>query len=566
MTEPTRIVVIGGVAAGPKAAARARRRDPRARITIVEQGELVSYASCGIPYYIGGQCPELQYLVGSPIGVNRDPEFFKAVKDIEVRVRTRAEHIDRPRKRVQVKDLENGTVDELPYDKLVLATGSVPLRLPVPGSDLEGVHPVWTLPDAVAIRKQLVEERAAQVVIVGGGLIGLELAESLLEPGRDDKRDKPQVRVIEARDQLVPGLLDPEVAALVAKHLRRRGLEVSTGETVRSFEGDRGRVRRVVTDQGVYSADVVAVAIGARPNVTLARDAGLELGPSGAVNVNKYLETSDPDIYAGGDCAQKRHLITEEVLFAAMGSVANRQGRVIGTNLTGGRETFPGVLGTAIFKVFDFSVGRTGLTERQAREAGYPVDTVIVSGADHAHFFPGSQPQVVKLIADRDTGRLLGGQLVGGGNVNKRLDVLAAALSLKGTAEDLAGFDLAYAPPYNTAMDVLHHAANTLRNKLAGEARTLTPESILEHLENGDCVLLDVRTPGEVRKNPPPFPNVIHVPLANLRDRAGELPRDKALVPYCTLSVRAWEAQRILDARGFENARFLEGGLVGWPY
>lgn len=564
MSTATRIVIIGGVAAGPKAAARARRRDPNARITIIEQGEYVSYASCGIPYYIGGQCPDFDLLVGSPIGVNRDPEFFNLVKDIDVRTRTRATQIDRERKEIRLVNLQTGAEETIPYDKLVITTGATPVRLNIPGSDLVGISAVWTLKDAVDMRKHLTEDRAPQVVVVGGGLIGLELAESLLE-GRGLKV-KPEVRIIEAMDQIVPAALDPEMAALVTKHLRTKGLHISTGEMVTAFEGEGGRVTQVITNKGRYAADLVAVTIGARPNTALAREAGLEIGPSGAIAVNELMQTSDPDIYAGGDCTQNRHLITGQPLFIPMGSVANRHGRVIGNNLTGGRDTFPGVLGTTIFKVFDTSVGRTGLTEKQAREAGFEVSTVIVSGADRAHFYPGSRSLVVKLVADPTNGRILGAQLVGAGDVNKRLDVMAAALTMKATVDDLANFDLAYAPPYNTAMDILHHAANTMRNKLAGEAHTLEPDDILDKLESEDFVLLDVRTPWEIYDHPAPFPNVVHIPLCQLREEADQLPEDKTLVPYCHLGIRAWEAERILEAKGFKNVLFLEGGILGWPY
>jgi rhodanese-related sulfurtransferase len=303
------------------------------------------------------------------------------------------------------------------------------------------------------------------------------------------------------------------------------------------------------------------------PNVDLARESGLTIGVTGAITVNQFLETSDPDIYAGGDCVENISLINGRPVYTPQGSVANRHGRVIGNNLTGLRDVFPGVLGTVIFKVFDFTVGRTGLTEAQARDSGYQVETAIVSGADHAHFYPGSASVIVKLIVHVPTCRILGAQLVGEGDVNKRLDALVVAATLRATVDQAANFDLAYAPPYNTAMDILHHAANTMRNKLAGLARTVTPAELKDRLADGDnLVVLDVRTQSEFEAQPAPYQGVTHIPLGQLRNNAGALSGDKPIISYCQVSLRAWEAQRILEAEGLSNVRFLEGGLAAWPY
>ncbi|MEW6192864.1 MAG: FAD-dependent oxidoreductase [Bacillota bacterium] len=561
-----RILIIGGTTCGTKAAARIRRRDPEAEITIVEQSDHVSTGRCGIPYYVGGKVAEIQELISSPAGIVRDPDFFQKVKNVRVLTRTRAERIDRGAKQVHVHDLSTGRYDTLSYDKLVLATGARPARLKVPGADLKNVHTLWSLDDARAIRERLFSGQTRHAVVIGAGLIGLEAAEVLLEA--DLPGEKPVVTVIEAMQHIAPVFLDDEMASLVTKHLEHKGLKIRTGELVERLEGDEaGSVREVVTTRGAYPADLVITAVGLVPNVDLARDAGLVIGTTGAIAVNHYLQTSDPDIYAGGDCVENVNLVNGRPIYTPQGSVANRHGRVIGNNITGLREAFPGVLGTVIFKIFDFTVGRTGLTESQARDSGYPVETVIVSGSDRAHFYPGAGAVIVKLVVDVPSRKILGAQLVGEGDVNKRLDVLVAAITMGATVDHLAHFDLAYAPPYNTAMDVLHHAANTMRNKLAGEAKTLTPAELRQRLENGDNVLvLDVRTPAEAEKRPAPYDGTAHIPLGRLRAEAATLPAAQMIVPFCQISLRAWEAQRILEEQGFTNVRFLEGGLAAWPY
>lgn len=561
-----RIVIIGGTTCGTKAAARARRRDPQAEITIVEQHENVSVGRCGIPYYVGGKVDKIEELVSSPAGIVRDPEFFDKVKNIRVLTHTRAERIDRGAGQVHVQDLRTGRRDTLPYDKLVLATGSRPAPLKVPGGDLKNVRNMWSLEDAETIRENAFSGEVRNVVVVGAGLIGLEAAEVLLEA--DMPGGKPKVTIIEAMRHIAPIFLDGEMASLVTKHLEDKGLEIRTGELVERLEGDdTGAVWQVVTNRGTYPAELVISAVGLVPNVDLARDAGLSIGTTGAIIVNQYLETGDPNIYAGGDCVENMNLVNGRPIYTPQGSVANRHGRVIGNNITGMREAFPGVLGTVIFKIFDFTVGRTGLTESQARETGYPVETVIVSGADRAHFYPGTGSVVVKLIVDAPSRKILGAQLVGEGEVNKRLDVLVGAITMGATVDDLANFDLAYAPPYNTAMDVLHHAANVMRNKLAGEAKTITPAELKKRIAAGDNLLvLDVRTPGETEDRPAPYDGATHIPLGELRAEARALPSEKMVVPFCQISIRAWEAQRILEEQGIQNVRFLEGGLAAWPY
>ncbi|GIX06770.1 MAG: hypothetical protein KatS3mg115_1173 [Candidatus Poribacteria bacterium] len=308
-------------------------------------------------------------------------------------------------------------------------------------------------------------------------------------------------------------------------------------------------------------------SVGVRPNARLAAEAGLELGPSGGIRVNEYLQTSDPDIFAGGDCVETPHRILERGAFLPLGSLANRHGRIIGDNLTGGRSRFEGALGTTVLQVAGFHVGRTGLTERQAREEGFAPWTALVPSPDHLHYMPTAKTIVVKLIADQETGRLLGGQIVGPGDAIKRTDVLATAIHFRATVDDLPAIDLGYAPPYSFPIDPIQHAANVLRNKRDGIAQGISPAELKAKLDAGEPVLLlDVRTPQEVAAQPFPHPQVVHIPLGALRRRAQTLPRDREIVTFCKISLRGYEAQKILNALGFTNVKFLDGGLVTWPY
>ncbi len=549
------IVVIGGTACGPKAAARARRCDPNCRITIVEQQDNLSTATCGLPYYISGVIQD-----GSDM-VARDNDSFRNVYDMEVLAGTRADAIDPKRHTVQTTELKTGRSSTFEYDKLVLATGSRPAVPPWEGRYLRGIFTLSSIPDAEAIRSRVSAMKNKDVVIVGAGLIGLEMAEAFVTMGL-------KVTVLEALDWPLPTLLDFDIAAQLEKHLRAKGVNLIFGQRVTGFTDDGGgNVRGVRVGDNEVGASLVLLSLGVRPDVSLASDAGLEIGKTGGLAVNEYLQTSDPDIYAGGDCVETVNLVTGEKTLVPLGSTANKHGRIIGTNVTGGRETFPGIMGTAIAKVFDMNVGRVGLNESQAREAGFDVVTALVPSNEHATYYPGSRDFTIKLVVEKSTGRLLGGQAVGPGDTAKRIDVLATALAFKATAADLAELDLAYAPPYNSAMDPLHNAANVIRNKLEGYARGLTPAQVKEKLDTDeDFVLLDVRSKMEWQEQRFENRQTRLVPLTELRQRLGELPRDKEIVIYCYTSIRAYQAQRILDGAGFKDVKFMDGSLAGWPY
>jgi NADPH-dependent 2,4-dienoyl-CoA reductase/sulfur reductase-like enzyme/rhodanese-related sulfurtransferase len=553
-----KIVVIGGGACGLKAAARARRRNQDAEITVIDASKYPSIGRCGLPYYVGGIVQTIDDLRKTLAGVVRDVEYFKKVKNIDVLAETRAEKIDREKKVVHIVK-KDGSTDEIPYDYLVISTGAKPVRLNLPNADAEGVVTLFDPDDAETILEMWDEEILEKAVIIGGGLIGMETAEAL-------SNLDVEVTIVEIMDYILPALLDREMAMLVQNYLAEKGIRVLTGSKVTEIIAKDGRVAGVkVNGTKEIEAQLVLMAVGVRPNVDLARDAGLELGETGAIKVNEYLQTSDPNIYAGGDCVENIHLITKKPVYIPLGSTANKHGRVIGDNVTGGNSTFPGVLGTTIFKVFDLNVARTGLSEKQARELGYDVVTAIAPGPDRAHFFPGQKPIRIKLVADAKTGKLLGAQMVGWGVVDKRIDIIVTAMHMGATIDDLANFDLAYAPPYSAAVDTLIHAANVARNKRDGLYKTISSFEVKEKLDKGeDIVLLDIRSDEEYRKfKKIEDSRVLRIPLEELRESLDKIPKNKEIVIICQIGSRAYEAQRILAGNGFD-AKVMEGGMAFW--
>jgi len=556
MADAFKVVVIGGVAAGPKVASKIKRLRPDADVTVVEKGEFLSYAGCGLPYYVSGVVKEQKELMCTPVGVVRDPVFFQKVKDFRALNHTEAMEIDREQKRVRVRDVRNGDDAWLDYDKLVLATGARPVVPPIPGVELDNVFTLHGVHDAEGIRALLAEKKAHDVTIVGGGLIGVEATEAIAEHGC-------RVTIVEMLPQILT-ILDWEMARLVEQHLETHAVKVLTGTQVTALEGD-GQVERVVTEQGAFPADMVVLAIGVRPLVTLAREAGLEIGRTGAIQVDTHMQTSDPDIYAAGDCVQSLDLVTGEPTYVPLGSTANKQGRVAAVNVCGGDDRFPGVLGSTVCKVFDYCVARTGLTEAKARDLGYDVVTALAPAPDKAHFMPEAKPLLLKLVVDAGTRRLLGAQATGPGDGSKRIDVAAMAITAGMTVDDLAGADLAYAPPYAPAMDNIITAANVARNKLDGHMVGISAMAVREMQDEGaDFVLLDVRSPGEYEQVR--LPGATLIPLGALRGRLDELPRDKTIVAFCKISLRGYEAAIILKHAGFDDVRVMDGGVAMWPF
>ena len=556
MSKPLRVVIVGGVAAGPKVASKIIRLCQDAEVTIIEQGRLLSYAGCGLPYYVSGVVKDQKDLMSTPVGTVRDPVFFQNVKNVRVFNQTEATEIDRAGRRLRVRDLVRGEESWLDYDKLVLAIGARPVVPPIPGTDLDNVFTLQGVHDAEGIRAALAQEKARDVVIVGGGLIGVEITEALVQHGC-------RVTIVEMIPQVLR-ILDPDMVQLVEQHMESHGVRVLTNTKVEAIEGD-GTVAAVQTTAGHIPADMVVLAIGVRPNVTLAEGAGLEIGVTGAIKVDDRMQTSDPDIYAAGDCVECTDLMTGKPCFVPLGSTANKQGRVAAVNICGGEDHFPGVLGSTVCKVFDFCVARTGLSQSTAEKQGYDVVTAWVPAPDKAHFMPQAKLLILKLMADRKTRKLLGAQAVGPGAGDKRIDVVAMALMAGMTVDQLANADLCYAPPFSPAMDNIITAANVVRNKVDGYMDGIIPAEVHRMLEEKrDFTFLDVRSPQEYEQVH--LPGSMLIPLGSLRGRLEELPKDKEVITFCKISLREYEAALILKAAGLEKVRVVDGGVAMWPF
>ncbi|HAG23224.1 MAG TPA: pyridine nucleotide-disulfide oxidoreductase [Synergistaceae bacterium] len=555
-----KVLIIGGVACGGKTAARLMRIDPEAEVTILEKGEYLSYAGCGLPYYVGGVVKEYKDLMSTPIGVVRDATFFRKVKHVDVHTGHLATKIDRKNHTVTALDVASGEEKKFSYDKLVIAAGASPIRPPIPGADLPRVFTLWNMPDALAMRSAIDSGNVRRAVIIGGGLIGMEVVEALRNHGLE-------VSVVDLMETPLPTMMEKEFGLYLIKALKTRGVNFYGGEKVQEIVGCGGELSSVRTDKREIPADMVLMAVGVRPNTAIAKDAGLEIGEKGGIIVDAHMRTSDPDIYAGGDCVEAKHLITGERTWQPMGSVANRQGRVIADNIAGIPSTFRGVAGTAIMKAFEYTIGKTGLTKEQAIKEGFDAEAVTIVDADTPHFMPGSAPITIRLVADKKSRKVLGAQVFGPGRADKRLDTLATAVTGGLDVDMLANTDLAYAPPYSTALDPVAHAANALRNKMDGLMKSIGPSELKQKIEGGwEPLLVDVRTPGEVENQGRLPYEFVNIPLGMLWEKARELPKDKDIVTYCKVSVRGWDAYAILSRLGFEKVFVLEGGIAGWPF
>jgi NADPH-dependent 2,4-dienoyl-CoA reductase/sulfur reductase-like enzyme/rhodanese-related sulfurtransferase/two-component sensor histidine kinase len=551
-----RFVVIGGVAAGPKAAARARRLDSRAKITIFEMGNFLAYAGCALPYYISGQLRRQRELFKSYSGLEGAAEFFRNVKGIEIRNLSLVTGIDRKNRTIEYREVLTDRVMTEPYDKLILATGSMPHVPDIRGRELENIFVLHGIMDSENIKRALTNDIAKEIVIVGGGKIGIETAEALTVSGA-------RVTIVEKESEILP-FLDVEMAALVRKHLEQKGIRVITGAEIQSFNGKK-RVESVVLRDLALPTDVVILATGFRPNVKLAAEAGLKIGSTGALSVNEHLQTSDPDIYAAGDCAEVIHAVVAKPFYLPLGSIANRQGRVAGSNAAGQERRFHPVTGTTLIKVFDYHFAKTGLSERQAIEGGFKPVTVYTPDYDRDSFMPGAEMIHIKMIADEESRKILGMQIVGRGDVAKRIDVVSTVISQGGGVEDIIALDLGYAPAFSQAMDNVIVAAHVLENKLDAlfqGVAALDAQAVIDAKKN--CFCIDVRSPQEYEEER--IPGVESIPLESLRRRIDEIPRDRAVILVDNTGAKAYQASLILRAQGFENVSILEGGLQMWPF
>ncbi len=558
-----RIVLVGGVAAGPKAACRARRLLPEAEITLIDQDNLISYGGCGIPYYVAGDVSDEDELRKTSFHTTRDPNFFKTCKGIDVRINTRALNIDRKNKKVEVEDVQTGIGDELPYDKLVLATGSYPFVLPIPGAELEGVYTLSSLHKAIAIKQKLATGKIGKVVIVGGGAIGLEMAEAFADLWGIE------TSVVEFMPQVMPGLIDYPFARMVQHRMEANGIKIHTGEAAEAIEtADEGKGYLVRTAQRTLEADLVVMSAGVRPRSELARKAGLHVSEMGAIMVNRRLQTSDPCIYAAGDCIATTHLITGKPSYNPLGSLANRQGRVVGDNLGGIPSQFPGVVGSFIMKCFDGCIGTTGLTLKCALAEGFDADASITAPSDRAHFYPEETKTPLQLVFDRRDRRVLGVQGFGAFNdaILARINAAAALIAKGGTIDDFCNLEMAYAPPFSTAIDALNAAANVADNQAAGRQSNISIEEFLAWMENfnshPDWQVLDVRHPREVTPFEEKFgERWLGVPYEEIRERHQEIPADRTLIIMCSAGTRSFEIQNFLAGVGLRKTMVLPGGL-----
>jgi NADPH-dependent 2,4-dienoyl-CoA reductase/sulfur reductase-like enzyme/rhodanese-related sulfurtransferase len=556
-----RVVIIGAVALGPKAACRIKRLDPHAQVTMVDQGSLISYGGCGIPYFVSGDVSDASQLQSTSFHMLRDERFFRMAKDVEVLTRTRAEAIDRERKTVLIRDLATGEQRHLPYDKLILATGSRPRRLSVPGSELKGIFTVSNLEEAAAIKAKVAAGEVAKAAVIGGGAIGLEMAEAFSDLWGIE------TSVVEIADQILPGVIGSTIAKMAQHHITERGVSLYLSERVTAFEGDK-TVRAVSTEKRTIEADLVITAVGVIPNSDLAREAGLELTERGAIKVNSSMQTSDPSIYAGGDCVEITNLITGRPAYYPLGSMANRQGRVIGTNAAGGEAYFDGAVGSFVIKLFDISVASAGLTLEAARRAGFDPVSAFVVQFDRAHFYPEKDLLYLELIADRRSRQVLGIQGLAdkGDSMLARVNAVAAILRHKPHVSEISNLELPYSPPFSSAMDIVNALGNTAENIIEGRNRVLEPEEFADLWARRDAretFFLDCRGWGNAEQFVKKYPeHWKSIPQDELRARIEEVPRDRPIVLICNTGVRSYEAQRILETMGIKDTLNLQGGMA----
>jgi len=544
-----KLVVIGGVAAGPKAAAKARRCDPEMEIVIYQEEGEISYAGCGLPYYISGVIAKRDELI------SRTPGKF-ALDGIRVKPHHRVETVDLKKRMVSGRNLDNDQVFSDTFDRLVIATGAQPIRPRIEGLELHQVYTLRSIFDADRILESVRSEAIRNVVIVGGGYIGLEMAESLIHLGKN-------VTIVELAPQILT-LFDEDLAGVLRQYLEKKRVRIFTSEGIKGIRGEAGKVTGVITSSREMEADAVLMSLGVRPQIELAKKSGLKIGETGAIWVNEKMETSAEGVYAAGDCVETTHLMTGKKTWIPLGSTANKQGRVVGVNVCGGHATFPGVLGTTVFKTFDFNVAKTGLNMREAEKEGLHPIQAIVRGFDRAHYYPGRKESTLKVIADQKTGQILGGEALGEGPSDKFIDILAMALHAKMDCERLASVDLCYAPPYSPVLSPIIVAANVLMNKREGKFQSIQASEVNERLRGSPQTfhLLDVRDEPEMKEKK--IPGSKWIPLSELGKRMNELDQEKEIAVHCESGLRSYKACLKLQQAGMKNVKNVDGGLLCW--
>lgn len=556
-----KIVVIGGSAAGPKAAAKARRTDETAEIMIIQKSKELSMASCGYPYYVGGFFDDRNMLLCTPTGVVRDQNFYLNAKNIVAKTETEALEINRAEKFVVCKNVVTGQLERVQYDKLIITTGSNPVKPPVPGIDLDGITTLQNMNDADYLRKIRDERKIKKAVMIGGGLIGIETCEAMRLADID-------VTVVELLPQLLT-FLDWEMAKLVENHVKAKGANVITNNGVAAFLGENGKLTGVKLANGTeIPCELAVIATGVRPNSKLAKDAGLKVGERGGILVNEFMQTSDENIYAAGDCLEVKNLITGKLVHAPYGDLANLQGRVAGENAASDNNAvFKGTYQTGICKIFEFSAGVTGLTETFAKKEGMDVVSVVNSSPDKPGFMNGKL-LVTKLVVDKLSGKILGAQCVGPGEVSKQIAQWAMAITGGLTLEDVINADLPYAPPFSLAIDHFIATAHIMQNKMKEIFKGISVMDVKKKIDSGEKpFILDSRGPDEFEQMRLGIGETL-IPLGALRKRLQELPADKdhEIICFCKISLRGYEAALILKANGWKNVKVMEGGIMAWPY
>lgn len=557
-----KIVIVGGVAAGPKAACHAKRLLPEAEITVIDQDTLISYGGCGIPYYVSGDVADEDELRKTSFHMTRNEDFFARAKGVNVMTSTRALAIDRQEKCVRVENVQTGERQAIVYDKLVIATGSQPFVLPIPGHDLPGVFTISDLHKAIDIKSQLATGKIGKAVVIGGGAIGLEMAEAFADLWG------VETSVVEFMPQLLPRIVDSWFSVMLQKHMEKMGVSIYCGEGASEIKaGENGQAAQVVTPQRTIDCDIVVMATGVRPRAQLAEEAGLQVSPFGIV-VNNRLQTSDPNIYAAGDCIEVTHLVSGQKFMAPLGSLANREGRIVADNLAGIATTYPGAMGSFIMKAFERSIGATGLSLESARAAGFDADAAITAPSDRAHFFPTETKIPLQMVFDRRTRRVLGVQGFGPMNdaILARIDAAAALIGKGGTIDDFSLCEMAYAPPFATALDALNAAANVADNMQMNRQRNVSIPDFMAWMDDfasqPDWQALDIRHPKEVAPFLEKFSEVWSaVVYDQLRDNYDQVARDKTLIIICDAGTRSYEVQIFLDSVGISNTLVLGGGF-----
>ena len=540
-----KVVIIGGVAGGASCAARLRRLDEEANIILLERGKYISYANCGLPYHVGDVIKSRDALI------LQTPEAMQKKFKVDVRVQNEVVSIDRDKKVIIVKRLETGEIYEEAYDTLVIATGSSPVRPPIPGIESSRIQTLWTVPDTDRIHALIQKQNIKKATVIGGGFIGLEMAENLRHAGIE-------VSLIEAMDQVMAPL-DYEMAQILHENILQNGVKLFLGDGVASFREENDRVTVTLKSGKAVETDLVILAIGVRPNSELAKAAGLSLNVRGGIVVDDTLKTSDPSIYAVGDVIEVEDFVSKERTMVPLAGPANKQGRIAANNIAGAQERYEGTQGTSVAKVFDLTAASTGSNEKTLQKRGLTkgkdYESIIITQNSHAGYYPGAVPMTLKLLFSMDGRKIFGAQIVGRDGVDKRIDTLAVALRMGAGIDDLKKLELAYAPPYSSAKDPVNMAGFVAENVLNG--LVVFSDWDVEH-KHPDAVLLDVREDAELMAFT--IPNAVHIPLGQLRSRLTELDRSKEIITFCAIGVRSYNAARILMQNGFTNVKLYPAG------